>query len=198
MKRRSYIEIAAWLCAFVCFMAWTTLRADEINRKTKNPYSAGTGQLTTSNSATWNLADIEADTDSCVFSTVFDMTNADLAPKAVVVYVVWTAAAGGSTTTSFGVTLFAHGANTSTAGSNTTQFDNRVPLGAWQVAPNDTASVACKATAAGEAVMFIVESASPYSAPSVLPRYVSVAIQKEGNGKFTAGTVTVYIYPDEG
>lgn len=189
---------AIWIVVLCGVVVWYAgARGDElrIERKHRPPYSAGTGMVTTANSVTWNLTDLEADTDSCMFSSVFDMTNAEDAPRGVSVWLSWTGATGVDTNSVFNVTMYAHPADTSVAGYNSA-FDNRLTLGAWQEAPNDTATIHCNNTAGGEALMFVKEAVSPYNAPIMLPRYVSVAVQKDGDGYFTAGTVTVYIYPE--
>lgn len=191
---KKWLSVACVIVA-ICFLVWTAGNATDTLVKTKTRTFQASRALVSAGSASWTLASIEADTDSCVFSSVFDLTGAEFTPKNLALYIVWAGAAGGSTSSSLGVTLYAHGASTSTAGSNATQIDNRIPLGAWQVAANDTATINVKATAAGEALLFPVLNASPYSTPTMLPRYISVAVQKEGNGLFSAGTVTVYFYP---
>jgi hypothetical protein len=189
MMKRLLIALAACLVVAGMAQAQTASGWADAPRATS-------GRLISTVSTTITLTTLQADADSSItIATPLDLTGTDRLPGAVLVYIAATGAAGGGTTTHLDFLFYGHGASTSTTGLNAA-IANNVLASTLSGAPAITAQpLTMNAVAAPSGLLQLLPSNGGVSgARACLPRYLSFNYAKHGDGKFTAGTVTVTFY----
>lgn len=149
------------------------------------------GRMIASGSVVWSLTTLESDADSSITTAVIDLPGQTRLASMYIFNFKWASATGGSTTTQLQLTPYWHAEATSTAGAsigatNSVYIGGFTPTGAA-----NALTVLCQATAAGAVPLVIVPNTYGFLSGCV-PRYLSFKLDKEGNGKFTAGTATLY------
>lgn len=197
MKRLT--KLVSWTLAGILalYSIWALDNARAQTSTTSAKYSGKRpGELMGAGTLTWRLATLAADADTSMIATALINTwndsNTEI-PSKLFVGVYWDSAAGGNTTTELRVAVNGHWVSTDAAMAAWTG-----PMYFFNYGVATTSTLAyitgpCKATAKGATAGILDTGLPATSGDNVIspPPYISVKIDKEGNGKHTAGYVRV-------
>lgn len=155
------------------------------------------GEIISSGTISWSLVTFQAAADSSIVAgPVCDFTGANRLPGRIVFSFSWSGVVGGGSTTSIQFRPFSHATATEAAGAKSTigSTANGMYLGYYSKAGAYASIFTITNTAAGSCGAYLCTGAGATTPLTNPPRFMSFQIDKEGDGRFTAGTVTLEWY----
>ena len=136
------------------------------------------------------LVALQADADTSITTAIIDLTGQDRLPGRAFYYFTATGLVGGTGTAKVDIAAYWHALSTETAGASAGYTNNAIYLGTYLASGAAPLTQVNWGTASAVYEAFFQTASTGKSAENG-PRYVSFKFDKEGAGKYTAGTMTL-------